>query len=247
LAALGAEVTLATSFSSEFDREALQGLHLLLREHSELPRYANSYDRAGNRTQLLLAPGDALELDGLVPRHYSADAVMVAPAFHEVRSLAGLPATLLVAVSLQGPLRAVAPDQRIIPHTDPFGVARKFIRPGRLAFFSEEDTPEPERLARHVTTLGATAILTRGYNGATLFASDGSQHHWEAIPADPVDPTGAGDCFASAFLFRLAETNDLAQAMRFALAAGALAVEGNGLLGVATREAIEARMTREAA
>lgn len=183
----------------------------------------------------------------LVPKEYSPDAVIIAPAFHEVRSLADLPVTPLVGVSLQGPLRSVTTDQRVVPHNDPPGVARKFVRPGWLAFFSEEDTPEADRLAGHISTLGATAILTRGYNGATLFASDGSQHHWDAIPADPVDPTGAGDCFASAFLFRLAETNDLAQAMRFALAAGALAVEANGLLGVATREAIEARMTREAA
>jgi sugar/nucleoside kinase (ribokinase family) len=91
------------------------------------------------------------------------------------------------------------------------------------------------------------AVLTRGYNGATLFDSDGSHHHWNALRASPVDPTGAGDCFASAFLFRLAETNELAAAMRFALAAGALAVEGSGLAGIATREAIESRMTREAA
>jgi hypothetical protein len=35
--------------------------------------------------------------------------------------------------------------------------------------------------------------------------------------------------------------------MRFALAAGALAVEAPGLAGIATRAAIEERMTREAA
>jgi sugar/nucleoside kinase (ribokinase family) len=48
-------------------------------------------------------------------------------------------------------------------------------------------------------------------------------------------------------MVRLAETDDLALAMRFALAAGALAVEGSGIAGLPTREAIEARINREAA
>jgi sugar/nucleoside kinase (ribokinase family) len=48
-------------------------------------------------------------------------------------------------------------------------------------------------------------------------------------------------------MVRLAETDDLATAMRFALAAGALAVEHSGIAGLPTREAIEARMNREAA
>ena len=48
-------------------------------------------------------------------------------------------------------------------------------------------------------------------------------------------------------MFRLAETEDLAKAMEFALAAGALATEGHGLSGIASREAIEARLAREAA
>jgi len=93
----------------------------------------------------------------------------------------------------------------------------------------------------------AVAVLTRGYNGATLFELDGTTQSWPAIPADPVEPTGAGDCFATAFMVRLAETDSLASAMEFALAAGALADERPGLDGIAARAEIEARMTREAA
>lgn len=172
--------------------------------------------------------------------------VFIAPAYHEFRRAPLRFQESLVGVSLQGPLRATTGRQRIIPHSHPAKVAEKFVRPGWIAFFSEEDTADGDALGAYVSTLRAVAVLTRGYNGATLFDSDGSQHHWDAIPADAVDPTGAGDCFASAFMFRLAETEDLESAMLFALAAGSLAVEGPGLAGIPNRQAVEERMTREA-
>lgn len=213
---------------------------------SELPKYANSYDRQGNRRQYLLAEGEPLELLPFLKEGEKPEIAFIAPAFHEFRR-APLPfRESLVGVSLQGPLRALTGRQRIIPHSHPMKVAEKFVRPGWIAFYSEEDVTQPEVLGEYISSLRAVAVLTRGYNGATLFDSDGSQHHWDAIPADAVEPTGAGDCFASAFMFRLAETEDLESAMRFALAAGSLAVEGPGLDGIPDRQAIEARMTREA-
>jgi len=172
--------------------------------------------------------------------------VFYTPAYHEFRRAPLRFKGSIVGVSLQGPLRMITGRGRVIPHSHPRSVVDKFMHRGWLAFFSEEDCPDAEALAEYIADLGAVAVLTRGYNGATLFDSDGTQLHWDALEARPVDPTGAGDCFASAFLFRLAETEDLAAAMRFALAAGALAVEGKGLAGIASREEIEQRMTREA-
>ncbi|MCK9521175.1 MAG: PfkB family carbohydrate kinase, partial [Dehalococcoidia bacterium] len=68
-----------------------------------------------------------------------------------------------------------------------------------------------------------------------------------AFAAEPVEPTGAGDCFATAFTVRFAETGDIDEASRFALAAGALAVEAHGLAAIPSRAAIEARLRKVAA
>ncbi len=222
----------------------LEGLDVRSSE-GELPRYANTYDSRGGRTQFLIAEGSPLRLVPHIHPDEVPDIAFIAPAFHEFPRAPVRFKGSIVGVSLQGPLRALTGRQRIIHHSHPFVVAEKFVRPGWIGFFSEEDTAAPDALAEYIASLGAVAVLTRGYNGATLFDSDGSQDHWDAIPARLVDPTGAGDCFASAFLFRLAETEDLAEAMDFAIAAGALAVEGRGLDGIATREDIEGRM-REA-
>ena len=244
--ALGADVTLITNLEDGFDTTVFDGVDVRSAP-AELPRYSNRYDKRGNRTQFLLAEGAPLSLvPHIRPNDPEPEIAFVTPAFHEFKRAPLRFKGSIVGVSLQGPLRAATGRQRVIHHSHPLVVAEKFIRPGWLAFFSEEDTADPESLAEFIADLGAVAVLTRGYNGATLFDSDGTYQHWDALPATPVDPTGAGDCFASAFLFRLAETEELESAMRFALAAGAIAVEGTGLAGVATREAIESRMTREA-
>ena len=245
--ALGARTTLITGMHADVDGRALDGIEVRSTPAGDLPRYANRYDARGNRAQLLLSPGEPLAIVPHLERGEEPDVVMYAPAFHEFRKAPLRFKNALTAVALQGPLRAVAPDGRVIHHPEPLRAAAKFARPGWIAFFSDEDTGDAEGLARSLAAARTLAILTRGHNGATLFELDGTAQHWPALPASPVDPTGAGDCFAAAFMVRLAETDDLAMAMRFALAAGALAVEGGGVAGLPSRAAIEARMNREAA
>lgn len=245
--ALGARVTLITGMHPDFDQRALEGLDVRARPVADLPRYANTYDAAGNRTQLLLAEGEPLALVPHLRPGETPEGVLFAPAYHEFRKAPLRFRDSLTGVALQGVLRSVGAGQRVVPHPEPLRVAGNFVRPGWIAFFSDEDTPDGEGLARYLAEHRTPAILTRGHNGATLFELDGTAQHWPALPATPVDPTGAGDCFAAAFMVRLAETDDVALAMRFALAAGALAVEGSGIAGLPTREAIEARMNREAA
>jgi sugar/nucleoside kinase (ribokinase family) len=64
-----------------------------------------------------------------------------------------------------------------------------------------------------------------------------------ALPAQVIDTTGAGDIFNAAYLTRIAEGAAPAEALDFAMAAGALATETLGARAAApSRSAIEARM-----
>ena len=243
---LGAEVTLITSLEPAFDRSVLADIDVRASE-GLVPRYANTYDEHGHRTQLLLEPGSPLALLPHLSADDAFDLVFYAPAFHEFTKAPLRFKGAVVGVSLQGTLRSVTADERVVPRQSPLNACTKMARAGWIAFFSEEDTADPDGLARGLAARSTVAVLTRGYNGATLFELDGTTHHWAALPANPVEPTGAGDCFATAFMVRLTETESLEQAMQFALAAGALAVERPGLSGIAGRAEIEARMTREAA
>ncbi|MFN0096300.1 MAG: PfkB family carbohydrate kinase [Dehalococcoidia bacterium] len=204
-------------------------------------RYENRYDEAGARTQLILDRGSPLAM----PLAVGGDAVIVAPAYHELGAVKGPLGARLAGVCLQGVLRS-ALGRRVRPRARPWPSVRPLIVEGAWAFFSDEDTPGYEALAARLVGAGMRVFVTRGPNGAILYDNAGMRAY-RALPARPVDPTGAGDCFATAFIVRLAETEDVETAARFALAAGALAVEGHGLAGVPDRAMVEARLERVAA
>ncbi len=71
------------------------------------------------------------------------------------------------------------------------------------------------------------AIVTLGSEGAVL-VSEGGTLHEPAVPVEAVDTTAAGDAFAGGFAARLAEGASLGDALRWAVAAGALAVTSLG-------------------
>jgi sugar/nucleoside kinase (ribokinase family) len=247
-AALGVGVTLVTCLPPDFTRDALCGLDITAVRSALAPRYANAYAPDGSRSQQLLAPGEDI---AALPDLSGADAVILAPAYHELDALLERPASLaqpagcLFAIALQGLLRSVDGAGNVRPRNDPLTAARS-VPPGAFAFFSDEDTPAPDALAAALARQGATAVLTRGYRGATIYRP-GRVDAYQPVPASAADPTGAGDVFATAFVVRMIETRDMDQAARFALAAGALAVEAPGLEAIPTREQIEARLARAAA
>ena len=83
--------------------------------------------------------------------------------------------------------------------------------------------------ARHV-------VLKRGDAGCIGAERGGESASVEGHPVEVVDPTGAGDCFCATFVARIVSGASFREALRYANAAGALAVgklgpmEGNSSL-----------------
>ncbi|MFQ5879190.1 MAG: PfkB family carbohydrate kinase, partial [Dehalococcoidia bacterium] len=84
-------------------------------------------------------------------------------------------------------------------------------------------------------------VYTEGHKGARLW-HQGKCRLVPALPVAAVDPTGAGDAFAAAFLVRWHESGDAWQSARFATACASFVVEAEGAQGVPTRRQIEARL-----
>ena len=82
-------------------------------------------------------------------------------------------------------------------------------------------------------------VLTEYHDGSTIYRrqNDGSilQTKIPPRPANELDPTGAGDVFATAFVIRLQETNDPQEAARFANITASFNVEAQGVAGIPTR------------
>lgn len=72
-------------------------------------------------------------------------------------------------------------------------------------------------------------VVTRGAAGATAHGHDTTLHQ-PALPALPVDTTGAGDCFAAGLVHGLVTGLEMAHCLAVAAAWGAAAVSGDGSL-----------------
>jgi sugar/nucleoside kinase (ribokinase family) len=118
---------------------------------------------------------------------------------------------------------------------------------------------EAEMLAQTRGAAAALKVLDRtpldalvvklGPEGAVLWTQHTS-HHLPAYPADVVDPTGAGDALAGAFMGRLAEVNAeagdaLLEALEWGIVAASFAISGVGVsaLRAASRRELEERLS----
>jgi sugar/nucleoside kinase (ribokinase family) len=99
----------------------------------------------------------------------------------------------------------------------------------RLLFPDASDDEAARRLAR----LGPTVVQKCGSDGLFLVEAGGTRDRRKAAaPADPVDPTGAGDAAVGALAAVLAAGGDLDAAADAAITAGARAVGGQGPSGL---------------
>lgn len=85
-----------------------------------------------------------------------------------------------------------------------------------------------EMLGSPVSEYGlAHLVITRGGDGADYFGEAGTLHQ-PALTVNPVDTTGAGDCFFGYFLAALASEQSVATALSMASAAAAIQVTRPG-------------------
>jgi ribokinase len=91
----------------------------------------------------------------------------------------------------------------------------------------EQVARDPERAAAELAALVPAVVLTLGAAGAA-WADGGAAGIVPGFAVDVVDTTAAGDAFAGALAVRLAAGVPLADAVRFANAAGALAATRPG-------------------
>jgi 1D-myo-inositol 3-kinase len=229
LAALGATVRVFTSAGRDYPASALRAdagkIESLVVASPATTLFENAYAPGGARTQRVVAAAAPLDPGGLPAAWREPDVLLLAPVLGEVDPAAFVAATRarVVGLCVQGLVRELRPDGSVTPR-------RLEPGPGGLAgvgaaFVGEDEAGGQPDLVASLAAAVPIVVLTRGARGCDVHAG-GRVRHVGVHAVREVDPTGAGDAFAAAFLLALASGADPTEAARLGAAAGSIVVEG---------------------
>jgi sugar/nucleoside kinase (ribokinase family) len=254
-AVIGVDAEAAGAHELETLRDA--GVDILQVDLPEGPIFHNIETPQG-RVQISGARGDPVRPVPIPEAWRRSPAWSLVPVAGEVDDewAAVIDPTAIVGVAWQGMLRRLEPGQQVqrLAPTE-----RAIVRRADLVGLSHMDVAPDTSLGTLTSFLhpGARLLVTQGGRGGFLVTTDqkGPVEVLRYLPTpteSEVDPTGAGDTFLAALLAVLVRPSvaaspgrSLARALRFAAAAGSLAVEDVGLAGVPDRRSVLLRRARE--
>jgi sugar/nucleoside kinase (ribokinase family) len=244
----------------ELDALRAAGVDLLVVDLPEGPVFDNRETAAG-RVQTAIRVGVPLEPRSLPESWLAAAAWSLVPVAGEVGDAwtTVIPPEAVVAVGWQGLLRRLVAGERVervAPTT------RALLQRADLVGVSHHDVDAAMPLVDLAAMLrpGARLLVTQGEHGGLLVTAGpkGTERPLQVVRYLPthtdgeVDPTGAGDTFLAALVAATVRPSMLGPGrgrfgadLRFAAAAGSLAVEGVGLGGVPDLAAVTRRRVRE--
>lgn len=226
---LGHHARAITAVGANFDRQnpLLDGIKTFYSESSETTIFDNQYDEQGHRQQFIL--GAAKELKGAdVPVEWrTSNIVYLCPIANEVSTelVHCFSKDTLIGATPQGWLRQWDASGRVAAKR--WATAEEILPYIDVLILSDEDIRAyPDELETYIR-LAPVVVLTRGASGATLF-QNGTQLDSVAYSVTEIDPTGAGDVFATSFLIDYYQNRTVEQALNFAHCVASFAVEGIG-------------------
>jgi len=245
---LGRRPSIVTRAASHADLAELPSevdIHLL--PSATTTTFANIYTQEG-RIQYCYTPAPPIKATD-IPVHYRhPNAVLLGPLVNEitpdVASTFG-PNTLVAAVP-QGWMRRWDETGRV--HSKRWESAAAILPHLDVLVLSMEDIDNDLSRLDPVFQFLSLVVVTEYRDGSTIYQrmDDGNiaETKIPPRPAKEVDPTGAGDIFATSFLIRLQETGDPVQAARFANITASFGVEAQGVHGIPARSQVLGYMER---
>lgn len=204
--------------------------------------FRNVYDDHGHRTQYILGQAGPIEWGDVPTEWRGAPIVHLGPVAQELGAdLPGRFPYCLLGITPQGWMRSWDGEGRVIHSAWPVHPALNGLPDNACIVLSLEDLDYHPELVKHYVKLAPVVVVTNGYDPAELYRR-GDQVTVSAFRAESIDPTGAGDVFATALLAYLHRTGDLERAARYAHAAAAYCIEGEGTSSLPTAAMVERRV-----
>lgn len=238
---LGMPVGMITSFSRPLLQPGLlQGIDIRCQESQKTTTFANLYNEHGERRQIIESVADRIT-PTLIPHEWRAVPIVnICPVANEYTpEIVRLFDNALIGICPQGWMRRW--DNKGQVFRKKWENFKDVLPYADLVFFSEEDVSDPKKAVETYLPYTKMVVVTQGKLGASIYSHDGV-HRSPAFPTIEVDPTGAGDVFATAFLIRYFETRDVPESARFANCVASFVVEKEGIYGIPGLDDVKRRL-----
>jgi 1D-myo-inositol 3-kinase len=235
---LGRRVGVITSASPDFDlKEALPGIEVVSVRSPVTTAFQNIYHN-GTRQQFIKAVAGKITAEAIPPQWRHSPIVQLGPLTQELdEEVVHLFRGSLIGVTPQGWMRQWDAEGRVSPVV--WAAPERVLPFAKVLVLSEEDVGGDMALIQEYVELTEIVVVTAGWKGSTVYHR-GQRRCFPAREVIEVDPTGAGDVYAAAYLVRLEETGDPWEAARFANCVASFSVEKPGVTGVPSREQVKA-------
>lgn len=234
--ALGFKVGVVTAHDPNVDMSALGNIPVAAMISETSTTFENTQTPHG-RIQHVFHPAPVLTLADVPEIWRSAPIVHLGPVLQEVDpKLTRAFTNSFVGITPQGWLRTFNSDGLV--HYTEWPESRYVLEGADAAVISVEDVQGNEDIIDEMAASIRVLAVTEGANGARLYWN-GDIRTFHAPEFKEVDPTGAGDIFATGFFYRLFNTRDPWEATRFATQLASNSITRRGLTGIPTEEEIK--------
>ena len=239
-AQLGRKPVILTRAGDDIDLSVLRELaDVRVLQSANTTTFANLYTPNG-RVQYCYTPSPPIAAVDIPPPLRAPHIALLGPLANDVlpEVAAIFDAETIVAAVPQGWMRRWDKEGRVYP--TPWSDMAHILPHLDALILSIEDIDGELKQVEEFLEYVSLVVLTEYRDGSTVYRRS-TDSDIEVVPIPPrpaheVDPTGAGDIFATAFLLRLDETGDPLDAARYANITASFGVEGQGVTGIPTHE-----------
>ena len=201
------------------------------------PAFQNIY-HDGTRQQFIKAVAERITSKAIPSQWRHSPIVQLGPLTPELdEEVVYLFKDSLIGVTPQGWMRQWDDEGQVSPIV--WAAPEKVLPFAMVLVLSEEDVGGDMGLIQEYVELTEIVVVTAGWKGSTVYHR-GQRRYFPAREVIEVDPTGAGDVHAAAYLVRLEETGDPWEAAHFANCVASFSVEQPGVKGIPSRQQVEA-------
>lgn len=225
--ALGCRTAVVTSAAEDFDLDStFPDIEVFSVPSRETTSFENLYTDSG-RKQKLHALAGLITSDQIPLSWRRAKIVHLGPIVNEIEpGIIEVFSNSLIGITPQGWYRSWKPDGSV--YTNDWTHAQEVLKLAAAVIVSSEDLPDIGVIDQ-IREWCPLVILTQQSSGCVVFCR-GETRHIPAIRAREINPTGAGDIFATSFLIRLHQTKGNPwEAADFANQVAAVSVTKQGL------------------